>query len=82
MFVGPLSPGADSEDSSAHRHFLNRNQTLESPKTSTRRHQTPDKGIGTLSGNCDTQDVFDDSHLSGKIKGSQTHVSEKCSIYN
>ena len=58
MFVGPLSPGADSEDSSAHRHFLNRNQTLESPKTSTRRHQTPDKGIGTLNAMCATQEVL------------------------
>ena len=36
--------------------------------------QTPDEGIGTLSGQCGTQEVFDDSHLSGNIEGSQTDV--------
>ena len=52
----------------------NRNLTWESPQISTRWSQTPDEGIGTLSGKCGTQEVFDDSHLSGNIEGSQTDV--------
>ena len=53
-----MSPGADNKDSSARLHFGNHNQTLESPKISTRRHQTPDEGIGTLSAECATQEVL------------------------
>ena len=44
-FAGPLNPGADSKDNAALRHFRNCNPTSESPKISTRRPQTPDKGI-------------------------------------
>ena len=56
-------------------HFENHNLTLESPHISTRRPQTPDEGIGTLCRKCRTQKVFDGSHLSGKIEGSQARVS-------
>ena len=56
----------------------NCNLTWESPQISTRWSQTPDKGIGTLSGKCGTQEVFDDSHLSGNIEGSQTDVLLSC----
>ena len=52
----------------------NCNLTWESPQISTRWSQTPDEGIGTLSAKCATQEVFDDSHLSGNIEGSQTDV--------
>ena len=44
---------------------------MESPQISTKWSKTPDKGIGALSG---TQEVFDDSHLSGNVEGSQTDV--------
>ena len=54
----------------------NRNLTWESPQISTRWSQTPDEGIGTLSGKCGTQEVFDDSHLNGNIEGSLTDVTE------
>ena len=74
MLVGPLSPGEDSKNYSAHRHFGNCNQTLESPQISTRRHQTPEEVIGTLNAKCATQKVFGGSHLSDKIEGSQTRV--------
>ena len=45
---------------------------METPKISTRRPQTPDKGIGIL---CHTQEVCDGFHLDGKIEGSQTCVT-------
>ena len=38
-------------------HFRNRNQTSEIPKISTSQPQTPNKGIGTLSAKCATQEV-------------------------
>ena len=57
MFVGPLSSVPDSKDYSARCHFGNCNQTSESPKISTGRQQTSDKGKGTLSANCTTQEV-------------------------
>ena len=44
VFAGPLSPGAESKDYSAFRHFRNCNLTSESLQISTRRPQTPDKG--------------------------------------
>ena len=44
------------------------------PRISTRWPQTPDEGMGTLSGKCGTQENVDGSHLSGKIEGSKTHV--------
>ena len=58
VLVGPLSAGADSKDYSARRHFGNCNQTLESSKISTRRHQTPDEGIGTLTCKSCTREVL------------------------
>ena len=58
VFVGPLSPGAESKDYLAHRHFGNRKQTLESPKISTRRHQTPNKRIGKLNCKSYTHEVL------------------------
>ena len=58
----------------------NCNLTWESPQISTRWSQTPDEGIGTLSAKCATQEVFDDSHLSGNIEGSQTCV-ERIIVY-
>ena len=48
MFVGPLSPGANIKDYSAHWHLGSCSQTLDSPKISIRRHQTPNERIGTL----------------------------------
>ena len=47
---------------------------MESPQILNRWSQTPYEGVETLSGKCGAQEVFDDSHLSGKIKDSQTHV--------
>ena len=58
MFVGPLSPGADSKDYLARLHFGNCNPTSESPKISTKQHETPDEGIGTLSAKCATKEVL------------------------
>ena len=59
----------------------NCNLTWESPQISTRWSQTPDEGIGTLSAKCATQEVFDDSHLSGNIEGSQTDVPFKLEFF-
>ena len=59
----------------------NCNLTWESPQISTRWSQTPDEGIGTLSAKCATQEVFDDSHLSGNIEGSQTDVYDGLKIF-
>ena len=58
MFAGPLSPGAESKDYSVFRHFRNPNLTSEAPHISTRRLQTPNKGIGTLCAKCATQEVL------------------------
>ena len=58
-------------------NFGNLNLTLESAQISTSWSQTPDEGIGTLSGKCCTQEVFDDSHLSGNIDGTQIDVEGK-----
>ena len=58
------------QDYSALWHCRNYNLTAESPKISTRRPQTRDKGIGTLCHKCHTKEVFDGSHLSGKIEES------------
>ena len=58
VFAGPLSPGAESKDYSALRHFRNCNLTSESLQISTRRPQTPDEGIGTLGCKCCTQEVL------------------------
>ena len=63
MFVGPLSPGADSKDYSACLHFKNHKQTFENPKISTRRHQTPDEGIRKLTYKSCTQEVLKKSRL-------------------
>ena len=54
----PLSLGADSKDYSALRHFKNCNLTSEVPHISTRWHQTPDEGIGTLTDKCAAQEVL------------------------
>ena len=54
--------------------FGNHNLTWESPQIFTRWSRTPDKGIGTLSAKCATQEVVDDFHLSGNKEGSQTDV--------
>ena len=62
------------EDFSALWHRGNCNLTWESPQVSTSWPQTPDKGIRTLWPKWPTQEVFDGSHLSGKIEGSQTCV--------
>ena len=58
VFAGPLSPGANSKDYSALRLLGNRNLSWESPHISTRQHQTPYKGIGTLSAIFATQEVL------------------------
>ena len=57
MFVGPLSPGAESKDYSALRHLRNCNRTSEIHQIYTSRPQTPDEGIGTLSAKCATQEI-------------------------
>ena len=62
------------KDFSTSGGFGNCNLTWESPQISTRWAQTPDEGIGTLSGKLGTQEVFDDSHLNGNIEGRQTDV--------
>ena len=61
-------------DFSTFGDFGNLNLTSESAQISTSWSQTPDEGIGTLNGKCGTQEVFDDSHLSGNIEGSQADV--------
>ena len=86
MFAGPMSPGAESKEYSALRHFINCNLTSEVPHISTRRLQIPDRDIGTLCAECATQKVLNKNEmtilywrsqsplLSGRIEGSQTHV--------
>ena len=54
VFAGPLSPGEESKDYSALRHCRNCNLTSEV----TRRLQTPDKGIETLSVKFATREVL------------------------
>ena len=48
----------ESKDYSTLWLLGNHNLYWESPKISTSRHQTPDKGIGTLCGTCGTQEVL------------------------
>ena len=62
-------------DYSALWHCGNCTLTSESPKISTRRPQTPDKGLWILCHKCHTLEVCDGFHLSGKIEGSQTRVT-------
>ena len=62
-------------DFSTFGDFGNLNLTSEIAPISTSWSQIPDGGIGTLSGKCGTQEVFDDFHLSGNIEGSQTDVT-------
>ena len=57
-FAGPSNPGADSKDITALWHFRNRNLNSVIPYISTRRPQTPDKGIGTLCAKCTAQEVL------------------------
>ena len=57
VFAGPLSPGAKSRDISALWHFRNSYLTSEVPHISTRRPQTLEEGIGTLSTKFATQEV-------------------------
>ena len=58
VFAGPLSPEANSKDYSALRLLGNCNLSGEGPHISTRQHQTPYKGIGTLSAIFATQEVL------------------------
>ena len=49
----------ESKDYSTLRLLGNCNLSWESPEISTSRHQTPDKGIGTLCVKCATQEVVE-----------------------
>ena len=81
MYVCQLSPllatkTAWAKQFSTFGDFRNLNLTSENSQITTRWSQTPDKGIGTLSCKCCTQEVFDYSQFSGNIEGSQTDVLE------
>ena len=64
-------------DYSALWHCGNCNLTMENPQISTRRHQTPDKGIVTLWPKWPTQEVFVGFHFMGKIERSQICLGQK-----
>ena len=74
MFAGQLSLRAESEDYSGLWHFGNCNLTSESPKTSTRQHQTQDKVIGTETCKSCAQDS--DNKLQVLCTGSTKKVLE------